>query len=422
MNFDVESLQHYDDKELVKHRQREYCERVGRIQMVSIKIVGSDITKLDTDAVVNAANKNLSKGSGVCGAIFKAAGEEELRASCEKIGQCETGSAVITPGFKMNAKYIIHAVGPVWYGGKHDEAEYLRNTYRAALTLAMENECQSIGFPLISAGMCGYPIDKAWREAISECMAFRRDYPESDMSIVFAVIDRNVMATGERILKELYKEHTTVYIAQLEADSFERIKSKFSRQYHLLIDQKAHPIAGGLLAVLCEKKTLQTLSARDMMKICEALFPESILEESWLIRYADIMLRVVNDNKPNVQDDRAARYEKYLQDVLVPTLKAGAQSGDVLDDLDTLVDFYKVLACLMKKSRKGKKEFIFEADFECMERLNFAIMNVKGMGNNVLGIELSPIRTEDKQYATFLSWVLEELLYKQDAIMMGGEK
>ena len=122
---------------------------------IDIRIIG--ITDLDTDCIVNAANSHLAAGSGVCGAIFEAAGYQKLQDACNKIGHCPTGGAVITPGFALNAKYIVHAVGPVWHDGNHREPQDLYRCYRESLNRAKENDCHSIGFPLISAGIFGYP-------------------------------------------------------------------------------------------------------------------------------------------------------------------------------------------------------------------------------------------------------------------------
>ena len=123
--------------------------------MSTIEIRKISITDLNTDAIVNAANEGLWAGGGVCGAIFKAAGYQQLQAACDKIGHCNTGSAVITPGYHLKAKYIIHAVGPRWKDGKHKEPEQLYGAYYRSLELAAENKCRSIGFPLISAGIFG---------------------------------------------------------------------------------------------------------------------------------------------------------------------------------------------------------------------------------------------------------------------------
>ena len=171
----------------------------------SIEIKKIDIILLDTDAIVNAANELLTAGGGVCGAIFRAAGYTELRDACRSVGHCATGNAVITPGFKLRAKYIIHAVGPVWYGGGRGEPELLRGAYRNALQRALEQNCRSVGFPLISAGIFGYPLRDAWREAVSACREFLDAHPDLPMRIVFAVLSDEVMATGLEVLKECTK-------------------------------------------------------------------------------------------------------------------------------------------------------------------------------------------------------------------------
>ena len=165
-----------------------------------IEIRKISITELETDAVVNAANEGLWAGSGVCGAIFDAAGYEELEAACNKIGHCDTGSAVITPGFHLKAKYIIHAVGPIWAGGDHDEPKQLYGAYCHALKLAKEYGCASIGFPLISTGVFGYPIDQAWRVAIRACSDFIG--AGNHMDVVFAVLNDRVLEAGQLALEK----------------------------------------------------------------------------------------------------------------------------------------------------------------------------------------------------------------------------
>jgi O-acetyl-ADP-ribose deacetylase (regulator of RNase III) len=171
--------------------------------MGSIEIRKIGITKLDTDAVVNAANSGLWEGGGVCGYIFRDAGSEEMTAACQKIGHCDEGSAVITPGFKLPAKYVIHAVGPRWAGGDHNEPKLLYSAYKQSLIIAKENGLHSIGFPLISAGIFGYPVDKAWRKAIQACKDFQDANADYEMKIVFAVLDDQIKAEGEKTLQEI---------------------------------------------------------------------------------------------------------------------------------------------------------------------------------------------------------------------------
>ena len=175
--------------------------------MNSISIQKIGITHVGTDAIVNAANSALQEGGGVCGVIFATAGRAELQAACDSIGHCDTGSAVITPAFHLSAKCIIHAVGPIWYGGENGEPQKLYGAYRRSLELAVENGCRSIGFPLISAGIFGYPHDKAWRKAIQACRDFFQKNPNADLQIVFAVIDDTILALGQQTLAEIAPEY-----------------------------------------------------------------------------------------------------------------------------------------------------------------------------------------------------------------------
>ena len=165
-----------------------------------IRIEKISITDLETDAIVNAANEYLMAGSGVCGAIFAAAGHDELQIACNKIGHCNTGDAVITPGFRAKAKYIIHAVGPVWRGGTKGEPAFLVGAYTNSLKRAKEAGCHSIGFPLVSSGVYGYPVQAAWEKAIEACAAFLSENPAWDMDIVFAVLSNEIYEMGKKEL------------------------------------------------------------------------------------------------------------------------------------------------------------------------------------------------------------------------------
>lgn len=168
--------------------------------MSQIRIEITDITKAGTDCIVNAANSHLAGGSGVCGAIFRAAGWERMQKACDAIGHCDTGSAVITPAYQIGSRYVIHAVGPVWHGGRDGEPEQLYGCYQAALSLAMENGCHSIAFPLISSGIYGYPKEKAWEVALRACTDFLKDHPGCDLDILFAVLNGKILQMGKETL------------------------------------------------------------------------------------------------------------------------------------------------------------------------------------------------------------------------------
>jgi O-acetyl-ADP-ribose deacetylase len=131
-----------------------------------IEIVEGDITRLDVDAIANAANTMLAPGGGVCGAIHRAAGPE-LAEVCASLGGCETGEAKITPGFRLPARYVIHTVGPVWGGGERGEDRLLAACYRNSLALAAERGLATIAFPAISTGTFGFPPDRAARIALT---------------------------------------------------------------------------------------------------------------------------------------------------------------------------------------------------------------------------------------------------------------
>ena len=166
-------------------------------------LIRQDITQMEVDAVVNAANGNLLMGGGVCGAIFRAAGPHELQTACRAIGHCDTGRAVITPGFAMKAKYIIHTVGPIWQGGTDGEEEALRSCYTESLRLAAANGVSSIAFPLISSGIYGYPVAGALDVAVESIRGWLQEEDTQDMTVYLLLLNRTAYLTGTELYNDV---------------------------------------------------------------------------------------------------------------------------------------------------------------------------------------------------------------------------
>jgi O-acetyl-ADP-ribose deacetylase (regulator of RNase III) len=164
-------------------------------------VVQGDITTQAVDAIVNAANQQLLRGGGVDGAIHRAAGPE-LQEACNRIGGCPTGEARITPGFRLQARYVIHAVGPRWHGGGRGEADLLASCYRRSLELAAEHGLKTIAFPGISTGIYGYPLEDATRIAIGTVAACLADMPEVE-EVRFVTFGDEATEVTKRILAEV---------------------------------------------------------------------------------------------------------------------------------------------------------------------------------------------------------------------------
>ena len=157
------------------------------MKQIKVEVIKGDITSLDVDAIVNAANSTLLGGGGVDGAIHQAAGPD-LLSECEQLNGCSTGEAKITKGYNLKARYIIHTVGPVWYGGYRDEHSLLASCYQASLRIAREKKIKTIAFPGISTGIYGFPKDMAALIAVNETKRFlvKNTYP---LKVTFVAFD-----------------------------------------------------------------------------------------------------------------------------------------------------------------------------------------------------------------------------------------
>lgn len=211
-----------------------------------IKIVRNDITTIECDAIVNAANSTLLGGGGVDGAIHRAAGKG-LLLECAKLGGCKVGHAKLTKAYKLPSKYVIHTVGPKWKDGLNGERELLESCYRESLALALKNKCESVAFPLISSGVYGYPKDQALRVAVDTITNFLLEH---DMLVYIVVFDKSSFKISEKLFTDI-----TSYIDDKYVDT------------HFIFNRTAsEPL--GESTVLAETQILS-----DEFETCELLAP-----------------------------------------------------------------------------------------------------------------------------------------------------
>jgi O-acetyl-ADP-ribose deacetylase len=201
-----------------------------------LEIVRNDLTKMHVDVIVNAANSALQMGGGVCGAIFNAAGATELQAACDEIGGCPVGEAVMTDGFRLPAKNIIHTVGPIWKGGTANEEMLLRNCYNNALALAVAEGFESIAFPLISSGIYGYPREQAFQVAMSTISEFLLAH---DIYVYLVVFDQKAFGISQKLFESIAEYIDEHYVGEHEV-TYSRNRRQFDEK--ILREAEPYPI------------------------------------------------------------------------------------------------------------------------------------------------------------------------------------
>ena len=231
------------------------------------EILRNDITKMAVDAIVNTANPQPVIGAGTDGMIHAAAGPRLLKAR-QKIGAIEVGCAAVTPAYGLQAKYVIHTVGPIWQGGTQGEEARLRQCYDRTLALALKKKCRSITFPLISSGTYGFPKDKALQIAIS---AFSTFLTEQEMQIYLVVFDRSAFRLSEQLFQGVAS-----YIDENYVDTCHRTFRETDQRRHLLPRAPAPSVCR---QVICEDAAPQAaMSLEEMLQQEDAGFSETLLK------------------------------------------------------------------------------------------------------------------------------------------------
>jgi len=226
------------------------------------QIVRQDITKMEVDAIVNAANPALRMGGGVCGAIFNAAGPDQLKKACGRIGGCTTGQAVITKGYDLPAKYIIHTVGPIWQDGKHNEPSLLHDCYTNSLRLALQHKCASIAFPLISSGIYGYPKDQALKVAT---MAITEFLLEHDMDVHLVVFNRKALSISEKLFAGVKQYVDDNYVEETK-NRFSADRKIHVQDYQEILHSPSESSESIWKQAKAKDKRATTRSLEDMLK------------------------------------------------------------------------------------------------------------------------------------------------------------
>lgn len=312
-------------------------------------IVRNDIAHVRADVLVNAANERLAAGGGVCGAIFDGAGASEMAAACAQIGRCPTGSAVTTPGFDLPCRWVVHAVGPIWRGGTHGERELLRSCYRSVFAEAARLGADSVAFPLISAGIFGYPVREALDVARAEASAFLDDHPDVEVTLV--VFTRDVVAQGVALLGELRE-----YVDDAYVDGSPHLRDRSAELWELCAPEPcpaAPPSAAPACAVPGDLGMPDELAERlahldaSFSEALLALIDERGLTDAQVYRRANLSRQLFSKirSKPDYRPSKPTAVALALAlDLTLPqTQELLAHAGLTLSrssEFDVIVEFY----------------------------------------------------------------------------------
>ena len=231
-----------------------------------LQIIRQDITKMQVDAIVNAANRSLLGGGGVDGCIHRTAGPELLK-ECKTLGGCEIGDAKIIKAYKLPCRYVIHAVGPRYMDGKHNEETLLRSCYRKSLMLAKENGCESVAFPLISSGIYGYPKTEALKVAMDEISEFLF---ENDMLVYIVIFDKKAFRISEKLFSDIEEFIDDNYVDEHEELYPER-RRRFFQYDAFEVCAKEAPV--------CHCEANSTESLESIIKSIDESFSEMLLRK-----------------------------------------------------------------------------------------------------------------------------------------------
>lgn len=226
-----------------------------------LEIVRNDITTMQVDAIVNAANTGLQMGGGVCGAIFNTAGAAKLQAACDEIGECLVGEAVVTDGFELPAKHIIHTVGPIWQGGTAKEEMLLTNCYKNSLAIAVANGYESVAFPLISSGIYGYPKKQALQIAISTISEFLLAH---DLYVYIVVYDQKAFSLSKSLFTSITEYIDENYVDERDVKYY---RNRSLSNEEVVLESTTFRVEGPI-----EKRSLE-----DVLDQIDDSFSESLL-------------------------------------------------------------------------------------------------------------------------------------------------